>query len=286
MSTPPIISLRDEDGFTLIELLVSMLIGLVVSLAAFSILEFTTSDVSRITERAHVDQTGRVALEKIMLQLHSACVAVTVNPVQAKSNENDIKFISETSPLNTHSEPVSALTTVRMHEIIFNSSKGTLVERSWPSISAVLPEDKAPEYNFNETEAKAKGELTERTLLTDIRESEVVNETTKIKEKVPVFRYYRYYNEKDTGAKLGQLDPGTNNAGMSNAEMETENAAKETEAEKVVKVSVSFTVKPAGHENLIANGDEPIALEDSATFRLATSSEAAGNPNDPCTQET
>lgn len=282
MSTLPVISLGDEDGFTLIELLVSMLIGLVVSLAAFSILEFTTSDVSRITERAHVDQTGRVALEKIMLQLHSTCVAVTVNPVQSKSNETDIKFISETSSLNTHSEPVSALSTVRMHEITFSSAKSTLVERSWPSTSASV----SPSYKFNEAEAKTKGELTERTLLTKVRQTEVFNEITKVTEQVPIFRYYRYYEESDTGAKLGQLDPGINNAGMSNTEMETENAAEETEAEKVVKVSVSFTLKPEGHENLIANGDEPIALEDSATFRLATSSEAAGNPNSPCTQET
>jgi prepilin-type N-terminal cleavage/methylation domain-containing protein len=189
VSTLPVISLGDEDGFTLIELLVSMLIGLVVSLAAFSILEFTTSDVSRITERAHVDQTGRVALEKIMLQLHSTCVAVTVNPVQSKSKETDIKFISETSSLNTHSEPVSALSTVRMHEITFSSAKSTLVERSWPSTSASV----SPSYKFNEAEAKTKGELTERTLLTKVRQTEVFNEITKVTEQVPIFRYYRYY---------------------------------------------------------------------------------------------
>ena len=85
-------ALRSERGFTLIELLIAMALGLVVSLAAFSILEFTTSDVSRITNRAHVDQTGRVALEKIMLQLHSACVAVTITPIEPKSTENAIQI--------------------------------------------------------------------------------------------------------------------------------------------------------------------------------------------------
>jgi prepilin-type N-terminal cleavage/methylation domain-containing protein len=279
--TPPA-SLRDERGFTLIELLVAMVIGLIVSLGAFSLLEFTTSDVSRVTARAHVDQTGRVALEKIMLLMHSACVAVTVNPIQSKSNETEIKFISETSSLNIYKEPVSSLTTVRMHEIIYNKSTGTLTEKSWPSTAASV----SPEYKFNETEAKTKHELTETTLLTGVKQTEITNETTHLTEKVPIFRYYRYYEESDTEAKLGQLDPGINNAGMSNAEMERENAAKETEAERVAKVTVSFTLTPGSKEGILAKGDQPVALEDSAIFRLATSSEATGNPNLPCTQTT
>ena len=115
-----------EHGFSLIELLVAMIMGLVISLAAFSILEFTTSDVSRITARAHVTQTGRVALEKLMLQLHSACVSVNVNPIQAKSTGTTLKFVSETSPVNSNNEPTSSFATVKEHEIVYTPPSGKI----------------------------------------------------------------------------------------------------------------------------------------------------------------
>ena len=254
LSYPPA-ALRSERGYTLIELLVAMVTGIIVTLAAFSLLDFTRSDVSRITDRAHVDQTGRVALENIMLQLHSACVAPLVTPIQPPSTATTIKFISESSPLNAYKEPVSSLSTVRLREIIYTpaagKSEGTLTEKSWPSSG------KAPNYTFNETEAP-----TERKLLTGVQQT----------ESVPIFQYYRYYREGDMGAKLGQLNPNPTTAVV------------EAEAEVIAKVTVSFTVAPEGHESAFAKGDRAVALEDSAILRLAPSSEASGNPNYPCTQ--
>lgn len=278
LDLPPI-HLRDEHGFTLIELLVSMIIALVVSLAAFSILQFTTDDVSRITARAHVDQTGRVALQKIMLQLHSACVAVTITPIEPKSNENTIKFVSETSPLNSSKEPISSLSTVKLHEITYNKAEGTLTEKSRPSSGTT------PEFTFKEHETP---EPSIHLLLTGVRQTEVTNETTKEVEKLPIFRYYRYFTSNDTKvklgeAKLGELDPEP----MSNATLEKETIKgkeKETEAEKVAKVTMSFTLAPESHESIIAKGGQPIVLEDSAIFRFTPSSEEAGNTNLPCAQ--
>jgi prepilin-type N-terminal cleavage/methylation domain-containing protein len=273
MSPSPRVS--GEQGYTLVELLVAMALGLIVSLAAFSVLEFTTNDVTRVNNRAHVDQTGRVALEKIILQLHSACVAVTVNPVLPKSTGTAIKFISETSPLNAHEEPLSELATVRLHEIIYtpagSGKEGTLTEKSWPSYGTT------PEYTFKNTTETP----TERKLLTGVTES--VSEKTG--EKIPVFQYFRYYESSDTEVKLGkaslgELDP----VAMENSTMAKEKTAKETEAEKVAKVTVSFTLAPEGKEGAFAKGDQPVALEDSAIFRLAPSSEAAEHPNLPCTQ--
>jgi prepilin-type N-terminal cleavage/methylation domain-containing protein len=268
--------LRDEHGFTLIELLVAMVIGLIVSLGAFSLLEFTTSDVSRVTARAHVDQTGRIALQKIMLQLHSACVAVTINPIMPKSTDKAIKFISETSPLNSKSEPISSLSTVHLHEIAYNKAEGTLTEKSW--LSTGTP----PAYSF--TEAEAKKEFTEHRLLTGVTQS--VNETTK--KEIPIFQYYRYYVSGDTKiklgeAKLGELDP----TALSNTEMEKEEVkekVKVTEAEKVAKVTMSFTLTPEGKEGILAKGDQPVALEDSAVLRFTPSSEEVGNTNEPCAE--
>ncbi len=71
---------------------------------------------------------------------------------------------------------------------------------------------------------------------------------------------------------------------MSNTEMakeEVKEKVKVTEAEKVAKVTVSFTLAPEGKESLLAKGDQPVALEDSAILRLAPSSEEATNTNRP-----
>jgi prepilin-type N-terminal cleavage/methylation domain-containing protein len=253
-----------EAGYTLIEVLVAMSLGIIVSGVAFSLLNFTTSDVSRISDRVRVDQTGRVALEKIMLALHSSCVAATINPIMSKSSGTTLRFISEVSPVNEHNEPISSLSTVRLHEVIYTAAsgktEGTLSEKSWASTGTT------PEYKFNEKETP-----TTRRLLTGVKETEVN------KKLVPIFEYYRYYNESDSKPIFGQLDPTA------------VGATSEKEAELVSKVTVSFTLVPEGKENkenTSFGNDRSVALEDSAILRLATSSETSSNTNYPCTQET
>lgn len=250
-----------ELGFTLIELLVSMALGTFLLLAAFAFLQFTTNDVSRIDARAQVDRTGRTALENIMLELHSACVAPSIVPIQPESTQEVLKFISEISPKNANGEPVSSLGTVRLHKIFYTKAggkvQGTLVEDSWPSTGT------PPSYVFNEKEAP-----TVHKLLTGVSQAESKGEA------IPVFRYYRYYNEKDKEPTYGILDPNP-------AE-----ALTKAQAEVIAKVTVSFTLAPEGHQYTLLGNDRPVELEDSAVFRLATSSEAAGTANLPCTQQT
>jgi prepilin-type N-terminal cleavage/methylation domain-containing protein len=259
----------DEHGFSLIELLVAMIMGLVISLAAFSILEFTTSDVSRITARAHVSQTGRVALEKLMLQLHSACVSVNVNPIQAKSSGTTLKFVSETSPVNSNHEPSSSFSTVKEHEITYTPRSGkiagTLIEKSRTSIGL---NNATGEYEFNPSEKP-----TETKLLSGVSQT----------KEVPVFQYYRYYTSKDPEAKLGQIDPEAMST-VAMAKEEVKEKRKVTEAEKVAKVTVGLTLAPEGYEGIIAKGGQPVALEDSAVLRFTPSSEEASSNNHPCAE--
>jgi prepilin-type N-terminal cleavage/methylation domain-containing protein len=261
-------ALRSERGFTLIELLVAMVLGVVVTGIAFSFLEFTTSDVSRTTDRVQADQAGRVALENIVLQLHSACVAPKITPIRTGSTENTLKFVSEISPVNTSGEPVSELSTVRLREIIYTpasgNKEGTLVEKSWPSSGT------DPNYTFNEAATP-----TEKKLLSDVVQSETTNPTTKAQEPVHVFRYYRYYHTGDTGVILGQLDPNPLAVPL------TPEEAKET-----AKVTVDFAVAPSLKENATIGKEKPIELEDSVILRLAPSSEESSNPNVPCSPET
>jgi prepilin-type N-terminal cleavage/methylation domain-containing protein len=255
--------LRGERGYTLVELLVAMSLGIIVSGAAFSLLNFTTADVSRIGDRVRADQTGRAALEKLMLALHSSCVAATVNPIISGSAGEKLKFISETSPVNEHGEPTSSLTTVRLHEILYTAAsgktEGTLTEKSWLSTGTT------PEYKFNEKETPTK-----RTLLTGVKQTEIE------KKLVPIFQYYRYYKEGDASPVFGVLNPTATNP------------VSEKEAELIAKVTVSFTLVPDGKENkenTLLGNDRAVALADSAILRLAPTSETSSNTNYPCNQE-
>jgi prepilin-type N-terminal cleavage/methylation domain-containing protein len=255
--------LRDERGFTLIELLVSMLIGLLVTGAAFSILEFTTSDVKLTTERAHLDQAGRIALENMMLELHSACVKVEARPIEPGSNENELLFLSERSPLNaTYKEPTSSLAEVRERKIVFNKVTGTLVEKSWPT---PYPKYEASEPSTPTTQLLLKG----------------VKRTVQEGKEVPIFRYYRYYKSSDaiptgdTTTPYGELYP---------TPMQPTELANKEELKAVTKVAVSFTLAPEGNEGVFAKGYRPIPFEDSAILRLAPASEAERNFT--CTEKT
>lgn len=263
-TTPTKRLVRDERGFTLIELVIAMALGTFVSLAGLGFLEFATSDVQRINERVHVDQTARVALERIMLRLHSACVVSSVAPIRANSNETEIKFLSATGGEAT-------LPKVQLHEIVFTkpsgTKKGTLVENLYePTKSNEIYElGKSSEYTF---EAKPKSTVI---LLTGVKNSESKGET------IPVFRYYRYYKATDsipTGHKtipFQEIYPTP----LSKATLE-----KKEEAEAVVKVNVNFTAVPEGVEPATFNHDRAIPLEDSAVFRNATASEVSNNG--PC----
>jgi prepilin-type N-terminal cleavage/methylation domain-containing protein len=256
---PPHPAPRAEHGYTLVEVLVATVLGLIVSLAAFTMLEFTTRDVANTSARMHANQVGRLALEKIMLQLHSACVAKGANVIEPPSTPVALRFISETSPLRPATEePTSELASVRLHEIIYKaasgSTEGTLVEKSWPSYGS------PPSYSFNSEKEKPF----ERTLLKGVKQTGVV----------PVFQYYRYYNSTDTEPKLGQL--------YSKSVPPEKTAA---EAEQIVKVTITFTLAPEGKQTSAFGADQPVALEDSATFRLAPASESSSaNPNLSCSQ--
>ena len=248
---------------TLIEVVVAMSLGIIVTGIAFSLLNFTTADVKRITERVQVNQRGRVVLEKLILGLHSSCVSAEAEPIHIGSNQNTLRYVSENASQNGHGEPSAALPTVTLHEVIYTpasgKTEGTLTENSWPSTGY------PPNYEFNEKAAPTK-----RTLLKGVKQTE--NEK---KELIPVFRYYRYYNTSDASPALGTLYP-------TEVVLNTKasSAVQEKEAELIAKVAINLTIVPEGQENKentsLGNG-RPVALEDSAILRLAPAHENGNN---------
>jgi prepilin-type N-terminal cleavage/methylation domain-containing protein len=248
---------RNESGYTLIELLVAMVVGLVVVMAGFALLQFTTEDVSHITDRVHADQVGRTALERVMLELHSACVAESVIPVLENSSNSVLDIVSE-------SGTSSAYTIVHKHEFIYTpesgATEGTLVEKQYASTGG------SPEkYTWATTPSATI------TLLKGIKQTKYAGVET------PIFQYYRYYKTGDTmpsGATFGELNEAAMSTPITSAE-----------AENVAKVTMSFTLAPEGKESATFNGDRPVTLEDSVVFRLSPSSEESTDHNLPCSEK-
>ena len=127
----PVISIRigGERGFTLIETLVAMVTGLVVVSAAFTILEVSLRQSTRIADRVSADQRGRVGLEKILQELHSSCVSNGANPIQEKSSATKLIFESHSGS----SEPF--FTNGVRHEIILEGT--TLNDKIYQSNGGV-----------------------------------------------------------------------------------------------------------------------------------------------------
>ncbi len=161
----PRIAIRDASGLTLIETLVAVLVGVVVTGATFAILNLSLNQSTRIADRVSADQRGRLAMEKLLLELHSSCVSVgLVPPILEKSTATNIKFLSETGS-------GTAFTTVTEHEVKLEG--GTLYDvyyTSFPSSTG--------KWTFPSTPT------TTVTLLTGVSQS--ANGTA------PVFQYFKY----------------------------------------------------------------------------------------------
>ncbi len=160
---PPPFS-HGEQGFTLIEMLVTLMTGIVIILAAFSILDVSLTQSSRISERVEVDQRARLAMEKILLELHSSCVADNINPVQAESKGTEARFISEPGS-------AAAFTSVTEHRIALENGK--LIDSSYPSTSG-----EGEKWKFSTTPSHSQ------VLLTNVSET----------GSTPIFQYFRYVN--------------------------------------------------------------------------------------------
>ena len=122
----------DERGFTLIELLVTLIAGVVVFMAAFTVLDVSIGQTTRILSRSDVTQRSRPALQHIEAQLNSSCVGNHLTPIQPDSNGTHLVFFT-----GNGSEPtVNAVA----HTITFNAAgnNGTLTDTTASGTTTVL----------------------------------------------------------------------------------------------------------------------------------------------------
>jgi len=81
MTHRPGIDLRREEGFTLVELLVGIIIGMVVLMAALTVLDNTVSLGAKVSKRVDATQRGRTGLDRITRDLNSM-VCLPGDPAQ------------------------------------------------------------------------------------------------------------------------------------------------------------------------------------------------------------
>ncbi len=186
----------EEAGFTLIELLISMAVGLVVAMASFALLEFTTRIAGRVTDQVAANQIGRQTIAYLENELQNACImtggvtnGVTWGPIQynllepgsstvkLSSDANDLVFwsISDTTALpNTTYNTIGA--SEALHWIQYTNN--TLVDTSWPVTGGSTPSN----FSYGSSTTRTLGKANNLGLISQSSTSGTTN---------PVFQYYQ-----------------------------------------------------------------------------------------------
>ncbi len=143
--TPPV-RLGDQRGTTITELIVGMAAGGVVLFAVTALLLGTIHQTARVSARVDATQRARIALNKVIDQLHSACLAPQIAPVQAGSTGTSLSFI--------HQAGGAAVLTPVLSKI--SLSEGTLSQSDY----AMVPESLPPKWEFAETASSTRQLMT------------------------------------------------------------------------------------------------------------------------------
>jgi prepilin-type N-terminal cleavage/methylation domain-containing protein len=200
------IDLRDEEGFSLPELLLAMIIGTVIVLAAFGLLDTAVGVGTKVNKRVDATQRARVAMAMITRDLRSQ-VCIPGDPPKPS-----LGAASDTSvDVYTDLGDGSAAKPPQRRTITFDPTARRLTE------SIYTPTGSAGSYVFPTTPTAT------RTLLTDV----VRDGTT------PIFRYY-------------PPDTTPDNDAVSPAALPAASALTAAQLDDVVRIVVVFRVLPAG----------------------------------------
>jgi type II secretory pathway pseudopilin PulG len=233
--------LADQRGFTLIELLVATATGLVVCLALFAILSASTRQETRLTDVSQANQLGRLAMTRIVDELHSACLAPGFAPVLYGSGEKELVFI------NAYSEE-AVIAKAYKHRIVWNEKAETLTDYIYPSNGGNWPN-----FKFAEAATPAGGVLF----------ASSVTQAKSGEKAVPIFRYYNYAPESSSSATsaLGTLSVEPLPTPVEKEKLE------EKVAPTVASVLVSFRAGPSEKKT------EQISKEEEARRRIELSNQ-------------
>lgn len=154
---------REQGGYSLPELSVAIIVGSVILGGLFTLVNFTVRSNARTTNRVAVDQLARPAMQRIVDELHSACIYPGLAPIQAGSTGSQITFITSRG---------SAANPVPMRRRITLDANGSLTDYAYSQSGG-----SAPNWTFWSSPSDT---------YTLLQRAEALNSTT------PVFRYYKY----------------------------------------------------------------------------------------------
>jgi type II secretory pathway pseudopilin PulG len=152
---------KDERGMTLVELLVATAMGTTVLAMVTFVLIGTMHFTNRVASHVESGQRARLAMGKVIDQLHSSCVAYDYAPVKEKSSGSLLIFTHQTG---SAVQPVPVLSKISLAE-------GNLTQADYPATGGA-----APSWTF------ATSPTATTTLATNVSQ---IGTT-------PVFRYYTY----------------------------------------------------------------------------------------------
>ena len=257
------IRLADERGFTLIEMLIGIATGLIISLAAFGLIDVSLRLSTQVNDRADATDAANAALQTIEQELQSACTGVTVNGggLNAIQGPTSVTGLSAT-PGSSSSELTfisaasgSATPTPVLHDVVYSSSAGTLTDTTYPA-----------------TSTGSGSTLTYTGFTASGSSSDLLASHVTLSGSTPMFAYYAYNSNNVlptgfdvTGAPAPLTTPLTT-----------------ATANSAIEVSIDFTVLP--HDGRSTNygtyqantGSPGSSVEDVVVLRLTpyTSSNA------------
>lgn len=170
-----------ESGMTLVELLVAASTGVVVMLGISLALIVTIRDSRRVSSHIQANQQARLTMAKVTDQLHSACVAYNIAPIQESSGPTSITFLHQ---IGSAVSPTPVKSTIAL-------SGTDLVQTDYAATGG-----SAPQWTFA-TSASSTTTLVRR--------------ISAISASVPIFRYYAFESGQISATPLTTpLEEGRN----------------------------------------------------------------------------
>jgi hypothetical protein len=155
---------QDEEGTSMVEVMVGLAMGMVVLAGLAMLLIVVVRGNARISARSEASDNARVAMTRIMEELHSGCALAATAPVQKESTKEMLIFKH-----GTYGAATSPTAAPKKTEIEY--SAGTLWERTEGSQPRILLSNVSPPTS-EESEGKIFRYASAESQFNDVKLSE------------------------------------------------------------------------------------------------------------------